>query len=248
MIGASAVGINDLSHIHNIRVVGDKILFGTHEGFFQYLSKDKVISLSPDNFDVMGLTVYGETIYASGHPGAKSKLPQPVGLVKSSNLGKDWEKISLQGEVDFHLLESSKSELYGGDSSSGNLFYSSNSGKTWATKGKNTFSDIAPNPKQKGSAIGIRSQQLIVSSDAFNSLKMIKSKKLFSGIEWNSERLIATSGKELLSSKNLGKTWQTLFKFDKDIAVLAQSPALIVVVVGNSILVSADDGKTFQEK
>jgi hypothetical protein len=36
-------------------------------------------AVGAERFDVMGLAVFGETIFASGHPGKGSKLPNPVG-------------------------------------------------------------------------------------------------------------------------------------------------------------------------
>ena len=147
---ASGETIGSLSHIHQVKVQGKKILLGTHEGLYQYIGADKVLRMSPEVFDVMGLSVDGRRIYASGHPGPGSKFPEPVGLVLSTNGGKDWKMVSLQGTVDFHLLESSGSELYGADSQSGDLLYSSDLGKRWASRGKNTFSDIALNPAGKG--------------------------------------------------------------------------------------------------
>ena len=124
-------------HIHSIKVFGDKLLLGTHEGLFEYQAANTMKRISSEDLDVMGLSSVGETIYASGHPGAKSKLPNPMGLISSSDSGKTWKKISLQGTVDFHMLEVGKSDIYGADSGTGQLMYSPDLGVSWRLLGEN---------------------------------------------------------------------------------------------------------------
>lgn len=242
---ASGATLNDISHIHNIKVIDRKIFFGTHEGLVEYRGNNQVIDVGKDRFDVMGLTTLGATLYASGHPGPDSKLLQPVGLVKSEDAGKTWKKISLQGKVDFHLLEVTKSEIYGGDSTSGNLYYSNNLGKSWTTQGRNYFSDIAPNPTKVKSGLGIRDGALYSSNNAFLTSKVLKNSMNFSNIDWSAERLLAASGKELLLSKDSGIKWKTLSTFTENIGVISQSAKLIIVTSGNTLQVSSDGGKNF---
>jgi photosystem II stability/assembly factor-like uncharacterized protein len=55
--------------------------------------------------DVMGFTVVGAAHYlASGHPGLHVDLPQPVGLIESTDGGRTWTPLSRQGQSDFHAL------------------------------------------------------------------------------------------------------------------------------------------------
>ena len=95
-----------ISHLHDLRVFGDEILLGTHEGLYRYISKDSIKKLGKESPDVMGLSVLGKRIYASGHPAPGSNLPNPVGLLMSPDKGKSWQQISLQGKVDFHFFVS----------------------------------------------------------------------------------------------------------------------------------------------
>jgi len=242
---ASGESLGSISHIHNVRVLDKTILLGTHEGLYKLNGKDEITKASPENFDVMGLSVDGSRIYASGHPGVGSKLPNPVGLLLSTNAGKSWKKVSLQGEVDFHLLESSGSHLYGADSQSGNLIYSKDFGATWSSRGKNSFSEIAINPMKKEEVLAIRNGALISSNDSFKSERTLKSQLNLTQIEWNKKHLLASSGKKLLSSANQGKSWKTRFTFDGAIGTIAQSSQLIVVITGSTVWKSTDDGRTF---
>lgn len=244
---ASGESLGSISHIHNVRVLGKTILLGTHEGLYILNGKNDITKASPENFDVMGLSVDGSRIYASGHPGAGSKLPEPIGLLLSTNSGKSWKKISLQGEVDFHLLESSGSELYGADSQSGNLLYSEDFGKTWSNRGKNTFSDLAINPQKKREALAIRNGSFIWTKDSFLSERTLKSNMKFTQIEWSQKNLLASSGKKLLVSVDQGKSWKTQFSFDGVIGTIAQSAELVVVITGSQVWKSSDGGKSFTQ-
>jgi photosystem II stability/assembly factor-like uncharacterized protein len=235
--GAFAAGesIGSLSHIHSVRAVGDQILLGTHEGLFQYLDEKTVKRISPERFDVMGLAVSSKGFYASGHPGPGSKLPEPVGLLLTTDRGATWKKVSLTGEVDFHTLETVGDELYGADSGSGELMYSSDSGKKWVKRGKNTFMDIAPNPDRKASALAVRGGKLYRSTFVVNS------------IDWINGSLIASSGKVLYRSSNSGVTWKKITTLSSQIGTISQSAQLIAVVMGSAIYSSSDGGKSFKK-
>jgi len=243
-----AMSITDLSHVHNIKIFNDRIFLGTHEGLYEYRSKKELSLVGTEIFDIMGLSVNGQTLFASGHPGISSKLPNPVGLLKSSDGGIKWRKVSLQGKVDFHLLEASKNEIYGGDSSSGDLFYSSDLGKNWNNRGSNTYFDIAPNPRKQASALALRDGFLVKTNDAFQTTEVIKVANKLTGIDWNTKRLIASSGNMLLVSKTYGETWMTLYSFKDTISTFTQSNRLIVIASGGSLFSSSDGGKSFRSQ
>ena len=102
LLGANpAIGagqdIGSLSHIHSVRAFGDQVILGTHEGLFRYVDEKTVQLMGPEKFDIMGLAVFGKKLYASGHPGPGSKLPEPVGLLISTDSGKSWKKITIDG-------------------------------------------------------------------------------------------------------------------------------------------------------
>jgi photosystem II stability/assembly factor-like uncharacterized protein len=55
----------------------------------------------------MGFSATGRNLYSSGHPAPGSGLVNPLGLLRSRDGGKSWEKLGLEGESDFHLLATS---------------------------------------------------------------------------------------------------------------------------------------------
>jgi photosystem II stability/assembly factor-like uncharacterized protein len=244
---AAGESIGALSHIHSVRAVGDQILLGTHEGLYQYLDEKTVKRISPERFDVMGLAVSSKGFYASGHPGPGSKLPEPVGLLLTTDRGATWKKISLTGEVDFHTLETVGDELYGADSGSGDLMCLSDGGKSWVKRGKNSFMDIAPNPTRKASVLAVKDGKLYRSTDAFKSTKLVKTSFVVESIDWIKGSLIASSGKVLYRSTDSGTTWKKVSTLSSQIGTITQSSQLIAVVMGSAIYSSSDGGKSFKK-
>ncbi len=246
---ASGAGqdIGTLSHVHSVRAFGDEVILGTHEGLFRYVDAKTVQSMGPENFDIMGLAVFGKRLYASGHPGLGSKLPQPVGLLLSADSGKSWRKMGLQGEVDFHLLESASKDMYGVDSGSGNLLYSKNAGKSWVSRGANLLSNIAINPTKVGGALALREGKLVSTQKSFTTMREIDSALTFTSIDWLGKSLLATSGKSLYRSGDLGVSWKKVSDFPERVSTVTQSSKIIAVVSGNSIYRSTNGGKTFKK-
>ncbi len=101
------------AHVHGLSVNGDtgQVLLATHEGLFD-VSGDPAVKIGPTN-DYMGFTASGDpgVFYASGHPGAGSDLPNPLGLLKTTDGGKTWQQLSRQKESDFHALAATKSGI-----------------------------------------------------------------------------------------------------------------------------------------
>jgi photosystem II stability/assembly factor-like uncharacterized protein len=244
---ASGESIGTLSHIHVVRAFGDQIILGTHEGLYQYLSEKSVKRINPERFDVMGLAISEKGFFASGHPGPGSKLKEPVGLLFTPKQAGKWQEVSLSGVVDFHTLETVGSEIYGADSSSGELMYSGNGGKSWSKRGANTFMDIAPNPNRKASVMVIKNGKLLQSSDALKNVKEIKTPFVVESIDWVKGSLIGSSGKDLYQSKNSGKSWKKLVSMSSAISSVTQSSQLIAFVMGGAIYSSNDAGKSFKK-
>ncbi|MBG6224093.1 photosystem II stability/assembly factor-like uncharacterized protein [Arthrobacter sp. CAN_A2] len=101
-------------HIHGMSVDPgtDRILLATHDGLFD-VTRSPAQQIGP-TIDLMGFTATGDgTLYASGHPGPGTDLPDPVGLITSTDDGRSWEPVSRQGETDFHALAATGTGLIG---------------------------------------------------------------------------------------------------------------------------------------
>lgn len=244
---AKAATLDSVSHIHHLKVVGNKILVLTHEGLYELVGKNDMELVGKERIDVMGFTSLDNAFLASGHPAVGSKMPNPIGVMKSLNGGLTWKAISLSGKVDFHFLEGARSDLYGADSQTGNLMYSADSGVTWKTLGKNTFKDIAVSPKKSGTAIAIKDSELHLTQNAFKSTIKINNALQLTQIEWRKSGLYGLSGSSLYKSKNSGKTWTKQSGFKGTPGILSVSDQLMLVTVGSDIYTSKNEGKSFKK-
>jgi photosystem II stability/assembly factor-like uncharacterized protein len=243
---AGALTLDSVSHIHHVKVVENKVLVLTHEGLYELVGKNDMKLVGKDKLDVMGFTTLGKALFASGHPSQGSKMPNPIGLVKSLDGGSTWKAVSLVGKVDFHFLEGARSDLYGADSQTGNLIYSADSGKTWSTLGSNTFTDIAVSPDTSGMAIAINNSELLLTENAFKSTTKIKNGLKFTQVEWRNSGLYGLSGSALYKSTNSGKTWTKLNTFKGVPGILSASDQMMLVTVGSDIYTSSNAGKKFK--
>jgi photosystem II stability/assembly factor-like uncharacterized protein len=244
---ASAATLDSVSHIHHVKVIENKILVLTHEGLFELVGKNDMKLVGKDRIDVMGFTSLGKLLFASGHPAIGSKMPNPIGLVKSLDGGLTWKSVSLVGKVDFHFLEGAGTDLYGADSQTGKLMYSSDSGKTWKDLGENTFTDIAVSPKMSGMAIAIKDSELLLTEQAFKSTTKIKNTLKITQIEWRKSGLYGLGGSSLYKSTNSGKTWTKLSTFKGVPGILSASDQMMLVTVGSDIYTSNNEGKSFKK-
>jgi len=244
---ASAVTLDSVSHIHHVKVIENKVLVLTHEGLYELVGKNDMKLVGKDRIDVMGFTSLGKLLFASGHPAIGSKMPNPIGLVKSLDGGLTWKSVSLVGKVDFHFLEGAGSDLYGADSQTGKLMYSSDSGKTWKDLGENTFTDIAVSPKMSGMAIAIKDSELLLTEQAFKSTTKIKNTLKITQIEWRKSGLYGLGGSSLYKSTNSGKTWTKLSTFKGVPGILSASDQMMLVTVGSDIYTSNNEGKSFKK-
>jgi photosystem II stability/assembly factor-like uncharacterized protein len=243
---ASAETLDSVSHIHHVKAVENKVLVLTHEGLYELVGKNDMRLVGKEKTDVMGFTTLGKEWLASGHPAEGSTMPNPIGLIKSIDGGLNWKTISLVGKVDFHFLEGARTDLYGADSQSTELLYSSNSGKTWRSLGANTFADIAVSPEKSATAIALKDSELLLTKNAFKTSSKIKSSLKFTQVEWSKSGLFALSGSSLYKSTNSGKTWTKQSTFKGVPGILSASDHLILVTVGSEIFTAKNDGKKFK--
>ena len=122
-----------ITHIHAIaRDPSDgTLLLATHEGL--YAKEADGLTLRGPVMDLMGFTVSPDgTFYASGHPGLGAvDLPQPLGLIRSTDRGRTWQVTSRGGQSDFHALTAGPQMVVGFDGA----LRTTSDGKQWADRG-----------------------------------------------------------------------------------------------------------------
>lgn len=94
-----------LTHVHGLSYSADgkRLMIPSHHGLAVYSGGNW--SKAPGaQHDYMGFSATSKHTYTSGHPAPGSGLVNPLGLLRSRDAGKTWDKLGLEGETDFHLL------------------------------------------------------------------------------------------------------------------------------------------------
>lgn len=233
---SSAATFDSVSHIHGIKAVGANILMGTHEGLFEFVAQNNMQPIGKDPFDIMGLDADDTTLFASGHPSAISKLPNPLGLLRSSDGGKTWKSVSLLGKVDFHFLEVSGSQIYGGNATDGSLMYSKNLGESWKRIGEMKFTDIAILPGTQGSALAIEKGKLFKTSNAFANSTALSFKSEITAVESFGKVIYVASKNRIWRSTDQTKSWKIFKNYKSNISDISVSSKILATIVAGEVL------------
>src|SRR2546425_8436255 len=97
-----------LTHIHGLTYSADgtQLFIPSHDGL-AVLAEGRWSKAAGPMHDYMGFSATRDALYSSGHPAPGSGLTGPLGLIKSSDGGRTWQKLGLEGESDFHTLATS---------------------------------------------------------------------------------------------------------------------------------------------
>ncbi|MFZ3588812.1 F510_1955 family glycosylhydrolase [Bacillus sp. DJP31] len=130
---------NLITHIHGIGYPTNQeaLFLATHHGL-KIFSNGKWFETIANNHDYMGFQATALGFYSSGHPEVGSDLSNPLGLLKSEDLGQTLKQLNFMGESDLHFMSASYftekiyvlNEQPNSQIGSG-LFYSDDSGVTW---------------------------------------------------------------------------------------------------------------------
>ncbi|MBA3469508.1 MAG: hypothetical protein H0T53_07660 [Herpetosiphonaceae bacterium] len=95
----------EIPHIHGIGFSGDgqTVVVAAHEGTRTLTNGVWQIPAGPAH-DYMGFTASDDGFYSSGHPAIGSPLPNPLGLLKSTDGGATVINLTALGERDFHVM------------------------------------------------------------------------------------------------------------------------------------------------
>ena len=132
-----------LDHVHAAVYVDGGLLIGTHTGVVEVdPATGAVSSTGASRDDFMGLAGSAALLVSSGHPGAGSTLPDPVGLLRSTDGAQTWETVSLTGEIDFHAL-AIEGDRIAGAATTGDLLYSQDAGASWTPVAQGAITSLA---------------------------------------------------------------------------------------------------------
>ncbi|MGY1828512.1 F510_1955 family glycosylhydrolase [Blastococcus sp. SYSU DS0541] len=238
------------AHVHAVAVdPGDgALLLATHEGLITVDADGGPAAVGPV-IDLMGFTVVGPDHYlASGHPGLRTDLPNPVGLIESTDGGTTWTPLSRAGESDFHALTA----LPGG----GALGYDgtlrrTTDGTTWEPLGipaePHTLA-AAPD----GQVLATTGAGLLRSTDAGATWAPVDDVPLLQVVTWSGDGTAAvgiTPDGAVWTSTDGAVSWVQQGQLDgtpQAVAATTDDGDLrVLVVTDHGLLESTDGGATF---
>ena len=204
-----------ITHVHAITrdTATGVILLATHQGLF--LLENKELTQVGPTVDLMGFTSTGGGRYlASGHPGPGVDLPEPLGLVESTNGGQTWSVLSRAGESDFHALTAGPDRILAFD---GQL-RTSRDGRIWETG--------AELPEPLG---------LVESTDGGQTWSVLSraGESDFHALTAGPDRILAFDGQ--LRTSTDGRNWKTL-------AIPSAPMALAIAPSGGATLATTEEG------
>ncbi|MCX8454833.1 F510_1955 family glycosylhydrolase [Paenarthrobacter ureafaciens] len=238
------------AHVHGLAVTPQtsQILLATHVGLFDMTRKPA--SKIGDTNDLMGFTTgKNGALYASGHPGPGSELPNPLGLIRSTDGGETWEHLSRQGDSDFHAITTTKSGIVAFD---GQL-RTSPDGKTWdtATAGF-TPAALAGHP-DTDTVLATTPQGIQRSTTSGATWKPVNPGPViqFAAFADALEAVGVAPDGTTYYSTDAGASWTKKGTVDTEVLALTahrdnNGKPKIWAATGNGIIVSTDAGTTFQ--
>lgn len=237
----------EAGHLHGIGVdPGDgRVLLGTHAGLMA-VGAEGVERVGDATTDLMGFAVAGpQHYYASGHPGPGEDLPNPVGLIETTDGGLTWTSLSLAGRSDFHALTAGAGRVYGYDG----MLRSSSDGVDW----QDGALDVAPaslavHPDQPGTVVATTQDGPVRSQDGGATFAALAGAPLLVLVAWASPDALwgVTPDGEVLVSADSGDGWEPRGQVGgPPEAFSAAADGTVLVATAAHVLRSEDGGRTF---
>jgi hypothetical protein len=174
-----------IDHIHGLGYAGNQeaLFVAAHDGLKVYKNR-KWFQTRKENNDYMGFSPTDDGFYASGHPGQDSMLPNPLGIMKSTDNGETMEEIVLSGEADFHTMAAGyynhllfvQSPEDNSLMEAGSFYRSSDDGKTWGRVSAKWLQDdimsVAVHPEDPDYIAAAGSKGIYLSEDGGESFQL----------------------------------------------------------------------------
>ncbi|WNV74807.1 F510_1955 family glycosylhydrolase [Geodermatophilus sp. DSM 44513] len=236
----------DLTHVHGAALdPGDgTLLLATHHGLLE-LGDGGPVAVGPV-IDLMGFAVVGPDHYlASGHPGPQVDLPQPVGLIESTDGGRTWTPVSRQGRSDFHALTVSDAGVLGYDGS----LVRSGDGRAWEQLPIGAEPHTLAAAPDGTSVLATTQEGLQRSTDGGASWTAVEGAPLLQVVTWAGGAAVGVDpAGTVWTSEDGASTWRrgaALGSPPQAVAATAGPDGLrVVVVTADGVVESGDGGRT----
>lgn len=238
----------EAGHLHGMGVnpADDKLYLGTHAGLM-VVEDDGVERVGEATIDLMGFAIAGpDHFYASGHPGLRDDLPNPVGLIETTDGGQSWRVLSLSGESDFHTLAASPDAAYGFDGA----LRATVDGRTWTAGAPDVETwSIAIDPEEATTLVATTDRGPVISTDGGKTFAGLADAPPVALLAWPESDALwgITADGDLFLSTDGGASWTAQGNTGGAPEAFTASDAdSVFVALEDGIQRSDDSGKTFE--
>jgi len=235
-------------HVHGLGVdPRDGALFiATHTGLFRAPEGERKAKRVAGRYqDTMAFTVVGPNRFlGSGHPDGRENLPPFLGLIESRDAGRTWKPTSLQGEVDFHLLEVAGRRVYGFGSDfrsrKPRFMVSENMGRAWSDRRiPEPFLSLAIDPGDDQRLIASGESTLYLSPDAGKTWRPLRGAAGLVTWPRSDQLYLAAQDGSVSVSPDGGRGWRAVGR-------LGGAPSAFDLGRGTQLLAALHDGTVKQ--
>ncbi|HEU0201780.1 MAG TPA: glycosyl hydrolase [Burkholderiaceae bacterium] len=270
--GATRAEPPTLMHVHGLAYSADgkQLLVPSHHGLAIYENGKWSKAPGPQH-DYMGFSATAKHYYSSGHPAPGSGMTNPFGLIRSSDGGKGWSKLGLEGESDFHLLATgwNTNAVYvwndrpNSRMKQSGLHFTTNDGLAWkrasATGLEGDPNALAVHPDDIATVAVATSKGVYVSRDAGDTFKPraagVQGVSVFFDLDGKNLWYGAYDGQPKLVRLPVGGGLGTQIQLpplaQDAVAYMAQNPArrseYAIATYKRNVYLSPDSGKTWKQ-
>jgi hypothetical protein len=243
----------EVHHVHGLGVTaGDGTLYvATHTGLFEAPEREQRLRRIGDSQqDIMGFSVVTpDRFIGSGHPDPDDAgSPPNLGLIESRDGGRTWKNISLHGEADFHVLQSSGDHIYGFNGVEGRLMVSSDGGRRWKKRTPPAaMYDLAIHPREPDQIVASTERGIFSSTNAGKTWRPLRDDTA-GLLAWPaSDRLYLVDGQGRVEhSSDTGREWQPTGSIDgQPAAFIAHEDDLYAALSDSTVKRSTDGGASW---
>ncbi|SDG07542.1 hypothetical protein SAMN05660662_0216 [Blastococcus aurantiacus] len=239
-------------HVHGLAYDrgDDTLLVATHQGLVEVSDDGTAAQLGPV-IDLMGFTATGSDRYlASGHPGLRVDLPNPVGLISSTDGGQTWTPLSRAGESDFHALTALSG---GGVIGYDGTLRRSTDGRTWEDLTIPAEPHTLAAAPEGSTVLATTAQGVLRSTDAGGNWTPVNAAPLLQVLAWADDGTTAVGVSpdgDVWASTDAAATWRRTGDVGAAphavaVATRAGGPMEIAAVTDDGLLQSVDGGQAF---
>ncbi|MEJ7797526.1 MAG: F510_1955 family glycosylhydrolase [Solirubrobacteraceae bacterium] len=242
-------------HVHGLGVnPADGALFvATHTGLFRAAPDEpRARRVARRYQDTMGFAIVGpDRFLGSGHPDLREELPPFLGLIESRDAGRSWRAQSLQGKVDFHVLEASDRRIYGYgsdfESREPRFLTSEDGGRRWQSlTAPEPLVSLAISPTDSSSLIASGERRVFRSRDGGRSWSTLDSPAA-GLLAWNASGVFLVGGTGRVWRSTDAGSWRAAGSIGGQPSALdnGRGRDLLVALHDGTIKRSADAGRVW---